>query len=127
MQDRPEPGVLVAAIADFLKREILPLMQGARAFQLRVALNALDLVTRQLSLVDASNSAERARLELLLGRQGALEDLNGVLAELIAKGDVTLATPGLKDHLWATTMAKLAVDQPNYASYRRTLKDEERR
>jgi hypothetical protein len=28
-------------------------------------------------------------------------------------------TPGLTDHLWRATMDKLAVDQPNYASYRR--------
>jgi hypothetical protein len=32
-----------------------------------------------------------------------------------------LQTPGLADHLWQTTMAKLAVDQPNYASYKREL------
>jgi Domain of unknown function (DUF6285) len=63
----------------------------------------------------------------LLGRQGSIEDLNRALCDLIASGEITLATPGLKDHLWATTIAKLAVDQPNYASYRRTLEDEARR
>jgi len=30
-------------------------------------------------------------------------------------------TPGLAEHLWQTTMDKLAVDQPNYASYKREL------
>jgi hypothetical protein len=127
MQDRPHPEVLVAATADFLKREILPLTEGAGSFQLRVALNALDLVTRQLNLADKSDTTEVQRLEMLLGRQGSLEDLNGALCDLIASGEFTLATPGLKDHLWATTIAKLAVDQPNYASYRRTLEEEARR
>ncbi len=42
-------------------------------------------------------------------------------ADRIAKGEVDLRTPGLADHLWQTTMAKLAVDQPNYASYKREL------
>jgi Domain of unknown function (DUF6285) len=127
MQDRPHPATLVAATADFIKREILPLTQGNRYFQLRVALNALDLVTRQLNLADDSDTGEVQRLEILLGRQGSIEDLNRALCDLIASGEITLATPGLKDHLWATTIAKLAVDQPNYASYRRTLEDEARR
>jgi hypothetical protein len=39
----------------------------------------------------------------------------------IAAGAVDLNTPGLAEHLWATTLAKLAVDQPTYASYRREL------
>ena len=30
-------------------------------------------------------------------------------------------TPGLADHLWATTMEKLAVDQPQYVPYQRAL------
>ena len=37
------------------------------------------------------------------------------------KGEVDLQTPGLSEHLWQTTMDKLAVDQPNYASYKREL------
>jgi Domain of unknown function (DUF6285) len=127
MQDQPRPEVLVSATADFLKREILPFTEGARSFHLRVALNALDLVTRQLNLAAKSDTAEAERLEMLLGRQGSLEDLNRALCDLIASGEFTLATPGLKDHLWATTMAKLAVDQPNYASYRLALEEEARR
>jgi hypothetical protein len=124
MQDQPRPEVLVSAIADFLKREILPITEGARSFHLRVALNALDLVTRQLNLAAKSDTAEAERLEMLLGRQGSLEYLNRALCDLIASGEFTLATPGLKDHLWATTMAKLSVDQPNYASYRLALEEE---
>ncbi len=44
-----------------------------------------------------------------------------MLADRIAKGEVDLQTPGLTGHLWQTTMDKLAVDQPNYASYKREL------
>ena len=57
----------------------------------------------------------------LLGASGTLTDLNRLLAERIAGGEADLETPGLADHLWQTTMEKLAVDQPNYASYRREL------
>ena len=53
--------------------------------------------------------------------QGSLGELNRALAERIASGEADLQTPGLADHLWQTTMDKLAVDQPNYASYKREL------
>jgi hypothetical protein len=48
-------------------------------------------------------------------------ELNRALSDKIAKGEVDLQTPGLAEHLWQTTMDKLAVDQPNYASYKREL------
>jgi hypothetical protein len=121
MQDEPTPTELIKAVADFLRNEITPVIKGHNAFKLRVGINALDLVTRQLALEPGSDAAEAARLSRLLGRQGSLGELNRALAERIAKGEMDLHTPGLADHLWQTTMAKLAVDQPNYASYKREL------
>src|ERR1700687_3451744 len=78
-----------------------------------------DLVTRQLALEEGSNTAEAERLSRLLGMQGSLPELNRTLADRIAKGELDLRTPGLADHLWQTTMDKLAGDQTNYASYKR--------
>ena len=121
MQDEPTPTELIKAVADFLRNEIAPAISGHNAFKLRVSINALDLVTRQLRLEQGSDAAEAARLSRLLGRQGPLGELNRVLAERIAKGEVDLQTPGLAEHLWQTTLAKLAVDQPNYAAYKREL------
>jgi hypothetical protein len=121
MQDEPTPTELIEAVADFLRDEIAPQLSGHVAFKLRVSINALDLVTRQLTLQQGSDSAEAARLSQLLGMQGSLADLNRVLAARIANGEAGLDTPGLADHLWQTTLDKLAVDQPNYASYRREL------
>ena len=123
MQDEPTPTELIKAVADFMRSEITPAISGHNAFKLRVAINALDLVTRQLTLEQGSDAAEAARLSRLLGMQGSLAELNRALAERIAKGEVDLQTPGLSDHLWQTTMDKLAVDQPNYASYKRELGD----
>jgi len=121
MQDEPTPAELIKAVADFLRNDIAPEISGHNAFKLRVAINALDLVARQLALEEASDAAEAARLSQLLGMDGALGELNRVLAERIAKGELDLQTPGLSEHLWQTTLAKLAVDQPNYASYKREL------
>jgi hypothetical protein len=121
MQDEPTPTELIKAVADFLRNEIVPQIKGHNAFKLRVGINALDLVTRQLTLAEGSDAAELVRLKQLLGMDGALIDLNRALSEKIAKGEVDLNTPGLAEHLWQTTMDKLAVDQPNYASYKREL------
>jgi hypothetical protein len=121
MQDEPTPSELIKAVADFLRNDITPAIGGHSAFKLRVAINALDLVTRQLTLESSSDAAEAERLSQLLGRQGSLEELNRVLAGKIASGEADLQTPGLAEHLWQTTLAKLAVDQPNYAAYRREL------
>jgi hypothetical protein len=119
MQDEPTPIELIKAVADFLRNDITPTISGHSAFKLRVAINALDLVARQFTLEQGSDAAEAARLMQLLGMQGSLGELNRALADRIAKGDADLNTPGLADHLWQTTMDKLAVDQPNYAAYRR--------
>ncbi|MBS0529152.1 MAG: hypothetical protein JSS22_07160 [Proteobacteria bacterium] len=121
MQDDPTPRELIGAAADFLRNDIMPQIKGHSAFKLRVTINALDLVTRQLTLEPASDAAEAARLTKLLGRDGPLADLNQALAEGIAGGGFDLETPGVRDHLWQTTLDKLAIDQPNYGSYKREL------
>jgi Domain of unknown function (DUF6285) len=121
MQDEPTLIELIKAVADFLRNEITPAITGHNAFKLRVGINALDLVTRQLALAEAGDAAEAARLKQLLGMEGSLIELNRALADRIAKGELNLQTPGLTEHLWQTTMDKLAVDQPNYASYKREL------
>ena len=123
MQDEPTPEELTKAVADFLRNDIAPVLSGHNAFKLRVAINALDLVTRQLRLEEGSDAAEAARLSRLLGQQGSLAELNRALADRIARGEADLQTPGLAEHLWQTTMDKLAVDQPNYGSYKRELGD----
>jgi Domain of unknown function (DUF6285) len=123
MQDEPTPVELLKAVADFLRNEITPAIKGHNAFKLRVGINALDLVTRQLTLADDGDATEHARLKQLLGADGSLIELNRALSDRIAKGEVDLATPGLSEHLWQITMDKLAVDQPNYGSYKRELGD----
>ena len=125
MQDEPTPVELTKAVADFLRNDVTPVIKGHNAFKLRVAINMLDLVTRQLTLEQGGDTAEAARLSQLLGLQGSLIELNRALAGKIASGELDLQTPGLSEHLWQTTMDKLAVDQPNYAAYKRELQSKE--
>lgn len=118
MQDQPTPSEMLGAVAAFLKDVVAAETQGAISFQARVAANALEIVRRQLDLAPAEEAAELERLKALLGHDGDLATLNAELAKSLREGRLDLTTPGLKDHLWATTLAKVAVDQPNYSGYR---------
>ena len=99
MQDQPTPEELIQAVADFLRNDIAPEISGHTAFKLRVGINALDLVTRQLALEQGSDAAEAARLARLLGEEGTLGELNRTLADRIAKGEADLQTAGLAEHV----------------------------
>ena len=121
MQDQPAPAEILTAVAAFLKTVTGPELAPHTAFQLRVAANALELAGRDMILSPAADAAELARLTTLLGKTGSLLDLNAELAQRIDAGKADLTTPGVAEHLWATTLAKLAVDQPNYSGYRAAL------
>ena len=123
MQDQPTAADLVMAVREFIESVAMPSLKGHAAFHARVAANALAIVERELAIAPGANAAERARLETLLGRDGTLEDLNWALCDAIRAGRVDAATPGLREHLWETTLAKLAIDQPRYAAYRRAIEE----
>jgi hypothetical protein len=121
MQDPPTVDELLESTSAFLREIAVPQLSGHAAFHARVAANALELVRRELTLGTQSAHAEQVRLESLLNAHGSLTELNRLLCQRLAAGALDLDTPGLAEHLWATTLAKLAIDQPSYAPYRRTL------
>jgi hypothetical protein len=121
MQDQPAPDEILAAISAFLRDEVMPAAEAHTAFQVRVAANAIDLARRQLEFGSAGEKAELARLQILLGGRGSLDDLNTSLADALASGAMGLATPGVSEHLRATTLEKLRVDQPSYSGCRAAL------
>ncbi len=121
MQDHPTPAEILGAVSAFLKTEVTAEITPHAVFQAKVAANALEIARRDLELSPGQDAAERARLQALLGHDGELIDLNRELAARIADGSFDLTTPGLAEHLWQTTLAKLAVDQPTYSGYRAAL------
>lgn len=123
MQDQPSSADLIQAVADFLRDQVMPKLEGHLAFHARVASNALEIVKREIEIAPAENMAEAERLKALTGKEGTLEALNQALCAAIESGAITLDTPGLKDHLWQTTLTKLAIDQPTYSGYRRGLEE----
>jgi hypothetical protein len=121
MQDQPAPAEIIAAVARFLKEVVVAETTGRTAFNARVAANALEMMARQLDLAPAAEAEELTSLEALLGTSGDLGTLNTELSRRLAAGELDVASPGVADHLWRTTLAKLAVDQPSYWGYRAAL------
>ena len=123
MQDEPTPDEIIAAVARFLRDVAAPATGGHLSFNLKVCANALEMSRRQLTLDPPAAEAERASLGRLLGADGDLAALNAEFSRRLAAGELDFATPGVADHLWKTTLAKLAVDQPTYWGYRAALEE----
>lgn len=141
MHDAPSPERITAAVAGFLRQRVVPALSdgdrdAALAYHTRVVANLLDIARRQLAEDPAVAEQERQRLRRLLpdaptadapaaDPAADLDALNRALAQAIADGRLDLRTPGLAEHLWAVTLAKLAVDQPAYAAYRRHVETQQ--
>ena len=121
MYDPPTLAELVSAVREFLEEQAMPNLEGRDAFHARVAANALAIVARQLELGPEAEASEQVRLQALLGNEGSLDELNRELCRRIRSGDLAIDDPDLLDHLHTTTLDKVAVDQPKYSGYRRTL------
>lgn len=121
MLDAPQGADILDAVARLLRDTLIPQLPPDAVFQARVAANAVDLVARELRQGGPAQAAAISRLQALLGHDGALPAQEAELAIAIRQGRIGADSPGLMDHLWATTLAKLAIDQPSYAPYRHEL------
>ena len=123
MQDRPSPHlILELAIAQL---DNVDPNSGRAKFEMRMIAAALKLVSRAMELESAADAREQSRLVALLKEDGGLETLNRHLCARIRGGDLSMSSPGLAAHLRATTMEKLAIDQPTYPAYQRALQTRE--
>jgi Domain of unknown function (DUF6285) len=93
MQDRPTSIELLEAAADFVDRELVPAIEGARQFQARVVANVMRIVAREIKMEDPLVRSEVKALARLLGHDAphlhSLDDLRkaaaGMGEELTAK------------------------------------------
>lgn len=122
MTDTTDPApssTLLALAAAYLRDDLRPHLEGRHQFMTLIAANAIDIVARELRLSPAAETREVERLALLLGRTGDRQTLNEALCDALAEGCLDETSPGVLDHLFASTMARLEIDQPRYGAYRR--------
>ena len=122
--DQPSAKQILSIVAQFIRTEVVPRLQGQTQFHAVVAANSIDIVIRELAFSGETLESETERLRQLLGRDGDWAELNAELCQAIAADEMNIATPGLIQHLKVTTMDRLKVDQPKYAAYRRELDTE---
>ena len=116
-QDRPTAAELLAAVADFLREEVMPVLDRSEprlGFQIRVAVNSLAILEREARLGPDADRREHERLRELLGRDGTLEELNRVLALELRTGQRDERDAALMAHLEATIADKIAIANPKW-------------
>lgn len=121
MLDAPRGEDILVAVARWLRESALPALPGNLTFQARVAANAIDLVAREMRDGPAAQDRARSRMTALLGHGGEEAQLRAELAERIRDGSLPIDAPGLLEHLLASAIDKVAIDQPAYASLRDEL------
>lgn len=123
----PSDSQLLEAVSRFLADEVQPVITDpAMAYRLKVALNSLSIVTRECEQSGALAELEREQFSRVLGTQGGAEALNESLAEALnssmaealREGRIDAASPEVLSALKAVSLAKLAIDNPRYSTYR---------
>jgi hypothetical protein len=118
-QDRPTPAELVEAVREFLERDVMDATEGRVHFHTRVAINALGMVERELTLGPELAQVEAARVAALLGE--APDDLRAIerdLAARIRSGEFDDRLDEVSGHVRATVREKLLVVNPGYLGER---------
>lgn len=124
MLDRPTPIEILEAVACSLRDDISPKLGQGEAYRLRIMINAIGLVSRQLSYEKGPGPGEEQdRLAHILGAESG-ESIDALTADLcaqIAAGHIDQGNEELIDHLWQATAKKMEVDQPHYIGYRKAV------
>ncbi|WP_214404273.1 phosphotransferase family protein [Pseudonocardia lacus] len=108
LHGRPTSPELVAAVAEFLRTEVMAATDGRLNFLSRVAANALDGVERELRLGPEQAGRQRRRLAAL-----ARADQAG-LAAAIRSGALAADDPAVLAAVRAAVTDRLAVANPRY-------------
>ena len=116
--DMPRLDELVGASRDFLRGQVRDETTGRTRFHALVAGNALDIVCRDLHFGAEHRRREHERLRCLLDADGPLLELRWKLVRAIREGQVALDDSRLHEHLRATVVNQIAIDQPKYSGFR---------
>jgi hypothetical protein len=112
----PSAPDLLAVVREFLENNLLPALgeNDDKRFNLRVAINLLATVERELRLGPESDAAEAARLVLLVSEGSTIKEKNQLLAHAIRQGAIASNDPQLQDHLRRTLTDTLRINNPKW-------------
>lgn len=114
VHDRPSAAELVEAVRELLERDVLAATEGRVRFHVRVAVNILGMVERELTAGPQAERALRRRLAALLGHDAPVRVLTGELAARIRDGTLDDRRAEVVDVTRAAVRAKLEVANPRH-------------
>jgi hypothetical protein len=106
---------LLEAVRQFLRQEVLPELEGFKAYNTRVAANALGIVAREMQL-----GAGLVELDAQITQDLDLDPQAGPITRQIALGlrDGTLVVDDeILSYLRQRTLLAIAIDNPKYSGY----------
>jgi aminoglycoside phosphotransferase (APT) family kinase protein len=115
--DMPRIDELLASVTDFLRQDVMSSTQGRTNFLARVASNSLDIVQREVALGQTCLANENQRLSDLFSSDAPVMDLRWRLVDGLRDRSISLELPNLAEHLRATVVNQIAIDQPRYAGF----------
>ncbi|MFT6552693.1 MAG: hypothetical protein ACJA1I_002750 [Zhongshania marina] len=121
--NQPNVSQLCDALQEFLTTEVAPAVDDdAIKYKLKIALNVLGIIARESELGEGFRRLEQSELNEFLGDDPEClkpesRDVNLRLLEHIRSGDIALRQDDLLAALERITVAKMAIDNPRYASY----------
>ena len=111
--DLPDPPALLEAVREFLANDVEPELDGRLRYHLKVAINVLAIVERELRLADEHAARHRERL----ARLGFESD--AALADAIRSGALDDRLEEVAAELREMVADKLAVARPDHIDNRR--------
>ena len=127
MQDRPTLDEFLEAVAIYLRDDVMANTTGRTQFHGRVAMNAVEMIRREITHMEAHNMQEWDGLDRILGTEPmpphladvreALVARNTALSERIRNGDADSGEwrAAVFAHLKRTTRDRLVVSNPKLA------------
>ncbi len=77
MQDRPSKGELLKIVRTLLRDDVMPRVEGRVRFHVRVAINLLEILERELSVETAQLMAELNAYRTLTGEDAPVDAAGG--------------------------------------------------
>lgn len=119
--DLPRTDELLSGVRDFLLVEAASAMTGRNGFLARVGAKAIDIAVRGLQMGAVAERHEQGLLRGLLGVDGGAWELRDRLCRAIRAGEIDMASPELHQYLRDSVLARVLIDQPDYAGARECL------
>ena len=120
---QPNVSQLCDALQEFLTTEVVPAIDDdAIKYKLKIAMNVLGIIARESELGENFRHLERSVLNEYLSDEPESTvpertDVNQRLLNHIRSGDISSREDDLLAALERITVAKMAIDNPRYASY----------